>query len=86
MVPDQKYYTIYTSNDFLNHAFAENFSCLSQKLVNPLFYPSRYFLLHIPFYALFCTLQKRMCNCTCQILMGLQKVGEMSTANTLQFI
>jgi hypothetical protein len=30
-----------------NQAFAENFICLSQKLVNPLFYLSSYFLLHI---------------------------------------
>ena len=28
-----------------NQAFAENFTCLSQKLVNPLFYLSSYFLL-----------------------------------------
>ena len=33
----------------LNSAFAENFSCLSQKLVNPFFYVSSYFLFGIPF-------------------------------------
>ena len=32
-----------------NQAFAEIFTCLSQKLVNPLFYLSPYFLLHILF-------------------------------------
>ena len=32
-----------------NQAFAENFTCLSQKLVNPLFYLSPYFFLHNPF-------------------------------------
>ena len=33
----------------LNQVFAENFSCLSQKLVNPLLYLSSYFLFGIPF-------------------------------------
>ena len=33
----------------LNTAFAENFSCLSQKLVNPLLNLSSYFLFGIPF-------------------------------------
>ena len=32
-----------------NQAFAKNFTCLSKKLVNPLFYLSPYFLFHIPF-------------------------------------
>ena len=36
MVPDQKYCTIYTSNGFLNHAFAENFSCISKTSESPL--------------------------------------------------
>ena len=33
-----------------NQAFAENFTCLSQILVNPLFYLSSYFLFGIPFW------------------------------------
>ena len=36
--------------EILNQAFAENFTCLYPKLVNPLFYVSLYFLLYIPFY------------------------------------
>jgi hypothetical protein len=32
-----------------NEAYAEDFSILSQKLANPLFYPALHFLIGIPF-------------------------------------
>ena len=36
-------------HEIRNEAYAENFSILSQKLVNPLFYLSLHFLIGIPF-------------------------------------